>query len=185
MESSLFRVRISYGSHICPPRENANRGQLMFQAGGYQFSSQNLHSWWRMEYWYQAKCEFFVQRRRYHVVEDTLHLQAIQPTGGIRCHEYLTGKTKKYPINIHLGFSLLYSQLLITSQINLFISVYTGDFFAQHNAILSCSELHQVSNTFETSAISRRQNRRWPTRVIWKLELPKIASSCATRKPPV
>ena len=35
---------------------------------------------------------------------------------------------------------------------------------------LSRSELHEVSNMFETSAISRRQNRRWFTRVMLKLQ---------------
>ena len=36
---------------------------------------------------------------------------------------------------------------------------------------LSRFELHQVLNRFQTSAISRRQNRRWFTRAILKLQL--------------
>ena len=44
-------------------------------------------------------------------------------------------------------------------------------FVTQLDAILSHSELHQVSNTFETSAMSRRQNRRRFTRAILNVQL--------------
>ena len=44
-------------------------------------------------------------------------------------------------------------------------------FVTQLDAILSHSELHQVSNTFETSAMSRRRNRRRFTRAILNLQL--------------